>query len=131
MLYMYRSCIYFTCILVVVHVLHVSYISCVLGLIVPMCLPPTNASQQTACNYQYKRCTCNSCLMVFTVYGICTARGLYVQVYFRGRSPRKYIQYEGGTYPMHCKNHETAVLYNRPHKATARARMSIQVRTVR
>ena len=39
--------------------------------------------------------------------------------YFRGRSPRKYIQYEGGTYPMHCKNHETAVLYNRPRKATA------------
>ena len=24
------------------------------------------------------------------------------------------------TYPMHCKNHETAVLYNRPRKATAR-----------
>ena len=23
-------------------------------------------------------CTCNSCLMVFTVHGICTARGLYV-----------------------------------------------------
>ena len=23
-------------------------------------------------------CTCNSCLMVFTVYEICTARGLYV-----------------------------------------------------
>ena len=22
--------------------------------------------------------TCNSCLMVFTVHGICTARGLYV-----------------------------------------------------
>ena len=41
-------------------------------------------------------------------------------MYFRGRSPRKYIQYEGGTYPMHCKNHETAVLYNRPRKATAR-----------
>ena len=35
--------------------------------------------------------TCNSCLMVFTVYGICTARGWY--------------------YPMHCKNHETADLY--------------------
>ena len=31
-------------------------------------------------------------------------------MYFRGRSPRKYIQHEGGTYPMHCKNHETAVL---------------------
>ena len=41
-------------------------------------------------------------------------------MYFRGRSPRRYIQYEGGTYPMHCKNHETAVLYNRPRKATAR-----------
>ena len=41
-------------------------------------------------------------------------------MYFRGRSPKKYIQYEGGTYPMHCKNHETAVLYNRPRKATAR-----------
>ena len=38
-------------------------------------------------------------------------------MYFRGRSLRKYIQYEGGTYPMHC---ETAVLYNRPRKATAR-----------
>ena len=23
-------------------------------------------------------CTCNSCLMVFTVYGICTVQGLYV-----------------------------------------------------
>ena len=31
-----------------------------------------------------------------------------------------YVQYEGSTYPMHCKNHETAVLYNRPRKATAR-----------
>ena len=41
-------------------------------------------------------------------------------MYFRGRSPRKYIQYEGGTCTMHCKNHETAVLYNRPRKATAR-----------
>ena len=41
-------------------------------------------------------------------------------MYFRGWSPRKYIQYEGGTYPMHCKNQETAVLYNRPRKATTR-----------
>ena len=40
-------------------------------------------------------------------------------MYFRGRSPRKYVQYEGDTYPMHCKNHETAVLYNRLRKATA------------
>ena len=29
--------------------------------------------------YMYT-CTCNSCLMVFTVYGICTVRGLYVHV---------------------------------------------------
>ena len=32
-------------------------------------------------------CTCNSCIMGFTVYEICTARGLYV-LYFRGWSPR-------------------------------------------
>ena len=53
-------------------------------------------------------CTCNSCLMVFTVYGICTARGLYVHLYFRGQSPRKYIQHEGGTIP--CTD-ERADLY--------------------
>ena len=30
------------------------------------------------CNSSCTISTCNSCLMVFTVYGICTARGLYV-----------------------------------------------------
>ena len=32
----------------------------------------------------------NSCIIVCTVYGICTARGLHM--YFRGRSPRKYMK---------------------------------------
>ena len=49
--------------------------------------------------------TCNSCLMVFTVYGICTAQGLYVLP----RAARgSIIQHKGA---RHCKNHETAILY--------------------
>ena len=49
--------------------------------------------------------TCNSCLMVFTVYGICTARGLYVL-------PRAEVHTARRRYnPMHCKKHETADLY--------------------
>ena len=49
--------------------------------------------------------TCNSCLMVFTMYGICTVRGLYVL-------SRAEVHTARGRYnPMHCKNHETADLY--------------------
>ena len=52
--------------------------------------------------------TCNSCLMVFTVYGICTAQGLYV---LPRVEPEEVHTVRGRYYPMHCKNHETAVLY--------------------
>ena len=67
----------------------------------------------------------STCIYVYTVIvvswflqcmGYVPRKGCMYFMYFRGRSPRKY---EGGTYPMHCKNHETAVLYNRPRKATA------------
>ena len=59
------------------------------------------------CNSMYS--TCNSCLMVYTVYGICTTRGLYV--HFRGPSPRKYIQHEcAGTV-------KTLTCTDRPYKA--------------
>ena len=33
-----------------------------------------------------RTCTCNICLMVFTVIGICTARGLYIHVHVRPRA---------------------------------------------
>ena len=53
--------------------------------------------------------------MVFTVYGICTARGLYV---LQSVEPEVYIQHQGGTTPCtSCKKHETADLYRRPYKA--------------
>ena len=46
--------------------------------------------------------------VVFTVYGICTARGLYV---LPRVEPEEVHTAQGRYYPMHCKNHETAVLY--------------------
>ena len=55
--------------------------------------------------------TSNSCIIVCTVYGICTARGLHM--YFRGRSPRKYMKAQGRYNPRHCINYDTADLY--PH----------------
>ena len=65
-------------------------------------------------------CTCNRTLShgfysVWDMYrarAVCTSEG-------GARGSTVYIQYEGGTYPMHYKHHETAVLYNRPRKATA------------
>ena len=65
--------------------------------------------------------TCKSCLMVFTVYGICTARGL------RGRSPRKYIQHEGNTIPCPVKamRQLTCTLYTANHRIGFGARMSV------
>ena len=59
-------------------------------------------------------CTCNSCLMVFTVYGICTAQGLYAL-------PRaEYIQHEGGTIPCTVKTMRQLTCTDRPYEATAR-----------
>ena len=65
-------------------------------------------------------CTCNSCIMGFTVYGICTARGLYV-LYFRGWSLRKYIQHEGGTIPCTVKTMRQLTCTDRPYKANHQA----------
>ena len=48
------------------------------------------------------------CLMVFTVYGICTVRGLYV---LSRAEPGEVYTARGRYYPMHCKNQETADLY--------------------
>ena len=42
-----------------------------------VCVHNTSRTQ-CACYSVKSVCTCNSCLMVFTVYEICTARGLYV-----------------------------------------------------
>ena len=42
--------------------------------------------------------------MVFTVHGIVPP---LCCMYFLGLDPQKYIQPSRGTYPMHCKNHET------------------------
>ena len=53
-------------------------------------------------------CRCNSCLMVFTVYGICTVRRLYVLLRVE---PEEVHTAQGRYYPVHCKNHETADLY--------------------
>ena len=50
----------------------------------------------------------DNCLMVFTVYGICTVRGLYV---IPRVEPEEVHTARGWYYPMHCKNHETADLY--------------------
>ena len=50
----------------------------------------------------------NSCLMVFTVYEICTARGLYA---LPRAEPEEVHTARGQYYPMHCKNHKTADLY--------------------
>ena len=61
-------------------------------------------------------CTCNSCLMVFTVYGICTARTLYV---LPRAEPKEAHTVRGRYYLMHCKNHETAVT-DGPYKVTAK-----------
>ena len=55
--------------------------------------------------------TCNSCIIVCTVYGIRTARGLHM--YFRGRSLRKYMKARGRYNHRHCINYDTAHLY--PH----------------
>ena len=49
---------------------------------------------------------CNSCLMVFTVYGICTARGMHV---LPRAEPEEVHTARAQYYPI--KNHETAVLY--------------------
>ena len=47
-------------------------------------------------------------IVVFTVYGICTARGLYVLLRVEPEEVRTaLVQY----YPMHCKIHDTADLY--------------------
>ena len=32
-------------------------------------------------------------------------------MYFQGQSLRKYIQHEGGTHPLHCKNDETTITH--------------------
>ena len=54
---------------------------------------------------------CNSCIIVCTVYGICTVRGLHI--YSRGQSPRKYMKARGRYNPRHCIKYDTADLY--PH----------------
>ena len=41
-------------------------------------------------------------------------------MYFRGQSPRKYIQYESGTIPCTVKTMRQLTPTDRPHKATAR-----------
>ena len=41
-------------------------------------------------------------------------------MYFRGRSPRKYIQHEGGTIPCTVKTMRQLSRTDRPYKATAR-----------
>ena len=50
----------------------------------------------------------DSCLMVFTVHGIVLPSCC---MYFLGLYPRKYIEPLRGTYPIHCKNHETTITY--------------------
>ena len=52
-----------------------------------------------------RTCTCNRCIMGFTVYGICTMQRLYVLPRVEPEEVR------GRYYPMHCKNHDTADLY--------------------
>ena len=65
---------------------------------------------------------CNSCLIDFTVYGICTARGLCVPL-------RKYIKHEGSTIPCTVKTMRQLSCTDRPYKANRRislcARMSM------
>ena len=41
-------------------------------------------------------------------------------MYFRGRSPKKYIQHESGTIPCTVKNMRQPSCTDRPYKATAR-----------
>ena len=64
--------------------------------------------QVFACRVQH-----DSCLMVFTMYGICTALGLCV---LPRAEPQEVHTARGWYYPMHCKNHETAAFTDRPYK---------------
>ena len=58
--------------------------------------------------------------MVFTVYRICTARGLYVLPRAEPKEVHTYIQHEGGTIPCTVKTMRKLTCRDRPYKATAR-----------
>ena len=70
---------------------------CVCTLYMYMYINPlvrTQRERQGTGSYGRRPGYMTGCLMVFTVYGICTAQGQY--------------------YPMHCKNHETLTCTDRP-----------------
>ena len=69
-------------------------------------------------------CTCNSCLMVFTVYGIRTARGLYV---LPRAEPEEVHTARGRYYPCTVKTMGQLSCTDRPYKATARSGLSPRI----
>ena len=78
----------------------------------------------------YMCCTCNSCLMFFTVYGICTARELYV---LPRAEPEEVYTYSTRAVHIPCTvktMRQLSCTIDRVRLPLG-ARMSILVRTVR
>ena len=70
-------------------------------------------------------CTCNSCLMVLQCVEYVPHEGC-MYMYFRGRSPRKYIQHKGGTIPCTVKSMRQLTCTDRPYKATAGLALALE-----